>query len=192
MITYELESNLYINMTNRCSNNCEFCIRNSKEHYLSHYNLWLDKEPIYEDFLDEIRDKDINKYNEIVFCGYGEPTYRLDLMQQIAEYFKGKKRRLNTNGQGNLINGRDIVPELSEFIDTVSISLNASDNKEYQKKCKSIYENAFDEVIDFAKKCVENNIETRFTVVEGCVENMDLAREVAEKNGIEFFVRELI
>lgn len=191
MITYELGDNLYINLTNKCSNSCSFCIRDSSDNYLSHYNLWLDTEPSYDEFLKEIKEKDLKKYNEIVFCGYGEPTYRIDLMKQIAEFFHDKVIRLNTNGQGNLVNKRDIVPELTDFLDIISISLNGSTQEEYQKKCHSIYDKVFDEILDFAGKCVKNKIETRFSVVEGCVDNIDECKRIANSLGIELFIRKL-
>lgn len=110
--TYELDGNLYVNLTNKCTNDCAFCVRNEKASYYG-YKLWLDKEPTAEEVVAQI--PDVKKYREIVFCGFGEPTIRLAELLRVAEYVKsrGGVTRLNTNGQGNLIHKRDITAELA-------------------------------------------------------------------------------
>ena len=60
-----------------------------------------------------------------------------------------KPIRINTNGMGNLINGRNIVPEIKGLVDCISISLNNPDKKEYFALVRSKFgENSFDEMID--------------------------------------------
>lgn len=154
-LTYEIDNNLYINLTNRCSNNCEFCVRNHLENY-DGYDLWLEKEPTADEIISELKIRDIKKYNEIVFCGYGEPTYRYDVIKDVADYVHtfGKKTRINTNGQGNRINGKDITVDIDKYLDKINVSLNASNSKKYDADCHSEYgEEAFYEMLDFAKKC---------------------------------------
>ena len=110
---YEFGDSLYLNITNRCPNNCEFCIRNIKDG-VSGNDLWLLKEPTFQELAEDIALYDLSKYKEIVFCGFGEPMCNLSMISQIAPYLKKKgcKIRINTNGLGNLINNRDDVAKL--------------------------------------------------------------------------------
>lgn len=189
---YELNGNLYVNLTNRCSNDCKFCVRNGKESYYGH-KLWLNKEPTAAQVIDLIDGK---KCNEVVFCGFGEPTFRLKELLQIASNLKekGYKIRLNTNGQGNLINGEDITLKLKGCIDKVNVSLNAPDADEYFIVCRPVFgEDAFAELIDFAQKCRDNGIETNFSVVD-CIGEKKVAKckKLAKEVGITLKVREMI
>ena len=190
---YELDGNLYINLTNKCSNNCDFCVRNGHEGYFGH-KLWLKKEPTAEDVLSSIDYG--KKYNEIVFCGFGEPTEKLDVLLKVAKALKekGYKLRLNTNGQGNLINKRDITKDLSKVLDSVNVSLNSADKESYQKVCHSIYgESAYEELIDFAKKCQTQGIDTTLSVVDVIgKKEVDKCKRVADRNGLKLRVREYI
>lgn len=142
-ITYEYEDALYVNLTNKCNCNCEFCLRHGRKEgsIYTEDSLWLEREPTREEALDSFLSRDVCSYREIVFCGYGEPTYRLDdilwLVDQLKERF-GRRLppvRINTNGHANLILGRDVVPELKGRIDTLSISLNAVTAAEYTALC---------------------------------------------------------
>lgn len=189
--SYEIDGKLYINLTNRCTNACDFCVRN-RETYEG-YSLWLEKEPTFDEVIASI--DDLEKYPEVIFCGYGEPTERIDLVISLGKYFRsqGKKTRLNTNGHGNRINGRDISRELLPAIDVVSISLNQSDKKKYQEICHSIYgEEGFDEMLDFAKKCVTAGLKTRLSVVKVDGVDIEKCREIARECGAELKVREYI
>lgn len=189
---YEYEGKLYLNITNRCSNNCTFCIRNGREG-LEGKGLWLKKEPAFEDMKESLEKAGIDKYGEAVFCGFGEPTYNLDVLLKTAGYLKakGKKVRLNTNGQGSLINGRDIVPELAGKIDVISISLNASSGGRYQEKCLSEYgEAAYGEVLDFTKRCVGVIPEVIMSLVdEGDREENIRCEKVCKSCGAKFRLR---
>ncbi|MEG2116093.1 MAG: TatD family nuclease-associated radical SAM protein [Clostridia bacterium] len=171
-ITYEIDNNLYINLTNKCTNACVFCVRNSDTY--EGYYLWLDREPTVAEVIASAGD--VSKYNDIVFCGYGEPTFRVDAMVELGKYYRslGKFVRVNTNGHGNKINNRNIAPELVGALDLVSISLNQSDKAKYQEICRSKYgEEAFDILIDFAKDCVKAGLSTQFSIVD--VEGVDVA-----------------
>jgi TatD DNase family protein len=150
--TYLLDNSLYINLTNRCNADCTFC-RRKEDPFLRGYNLGMKKseEPPAEVFIKEIGDP--KRYDEIVFCGYGEPTIRWDVLKKIAEYVKqnGGKTRINTDGHGNIINKKDITPEMKDLIDVVSISFNSSNPKQYADLMR-VSEDHFEEMKQFAIK----------------------------------------
>lgn len=193
---YEFGDSLYLNITNRCPNNCEFCIRNIKDG-VSGSDLWLLKEPTFQELVDDISMYDLKKYKEVVFCGFGEPTCNLSMISQIAPYLKKKgcKIRINTNGLANLINKRDDVAKLiAPYIDSVSISLNASNAQVYQEICRSKFgEDAFYAMLKFAKDCVDAGIDTTMSVVDFIGEEEEEAcRKLALEAGAHFKVRETI
>lgn len=193
---YEYGDSLYINLTNKCPNNCEFCLRNFKNG-VGEDDLRLSTEPNFEDVKEALSLFPLKKYDEIVFCGFGEPMCALSVMSQVGPYLKrlGLKTRVNTNGLGGLWNKRDDVPQLiSKYIDSVSISLNASNRELYQEICRSKYgEEAFDAIIDFTKGCVENGIDTTLTVVDFIGEDeIAECRKLAEELGAKFRVRPTI
>lgn len=163
-ITYIVEDKLYVNITNRCSNRCEFCIRNNGDGAYGSDSLWLEREPTREEILDSIFSHDLFAFPELVFCGYGEPSYRLDDATFVAKRVKEKNPeiiiRINTNGQSDLILGRNTAPDYEGAFDVVSVSLNTSSRERYQQICHSIYgEAAFDAVLRFAGE-VKNYIPT--------------------------------
>ena len=193
---YEFGDSLYLNITNRCPNNCEFCIRNIKDG-VSGSDLWLLKEPTFQELVDDISMYDLKKYKEVVFCGFGEPTCNLSMISQIAPYLKKKgcKIRINTNGLANLINKRDDVAKLiAPYIDSVSISLNASNAQVYQEICRSKFgEDAFYAMLKFAKDCVDAGIDTTMSVVDFIgEEEVEACRKLALEAGAHFKVRETI
>ncbi|HEY8423332.1 MAG TPA: TatD family nuclease-associated radical SAM protein, partial [Clostridia bacterium] len=160
---------------------------------LNGYNLWLDKEPEAQEVIEQLEKKDLSKYPEVVFCGYGEPTYRVEQLVAIAKYLKsrGVKTRLNTNGHGNIINNYDIVPSLAGNIDVVSISLNQYNAKDYDKMCLSVFgEQGFYAMLEFAKSCKDAGIITKFTVVDIIPkEDIEKCKQLAEGLGINLEVR---
>ncbi|MDE6276121.1 MAG: TatD family nuclease-associated radical SAM protein [Clostridia bacterium] len=192
---YTVDNNVYINLTNRCSNRCEFCVRYYDKPIYG--DLWIKDEPSADVVID-ILDKDYNlaDYGEVVFCGYGEPTYRFDAIEKISDYVhsKGAKTRINTNGQANEILGQDITERISKCIDTINVSLNATDAIKYDKICHSDYgERAFDIMIDFAKKCVNHGGNVVLSVVDVIgQEEIAKAREIAKSVGAKLRVRELL
>ncbi len=189
MITYMLKDVLYINLTNQCTNNCSFCIRNHPEGL--GFDLWLQKEPSVEEIIEDIKGRE--NYREVVFCGYGEPLTRYREVIAVARYLKGldKPVRVNTNGQANLIWGRDIVPELEGYVDSISISLNAADSAEYARLCSP--EDgalAYEAVLKFAEACTRHIPEVWLTVVDVIsAHQIECCREIAEKMGAKFRVR---
>ena len=158
-ILYKVHNNLYVNLTNKCPYSCTFCLRQTMDRIGESGRLWLEREPSYDEVIAEFARFNMDEYEEVVFCGFGEPTERFDVLIKAAEYVKktfGKKTRINTNGVGNLVNGRDIVPEMEGLIDTISISLNNPHKDEYNALVRSKFgEKSFDEMISFAKECTK-------------------------------------
>ena len=194
---YALDGNLYVNLTNKCSNGCDFCVRNERSSYYGNY-LWLrNGDPTVEQVISAAKGYgDLTRFKEVVFCGFGEPTYKVAEMVALCDYFheKGLKTRLNTNGQGNLINKRDIVPELKGKIDFVNVSLNASCAEKYQPICRSQFKEAgFTGLIEFAKGCAKNGIACRFSIVD-CIgeEEVENCKRLADSVRIPLYVRKYI
>ncbi len=195
-ICYVLENTLYINLTNRCTNRCTFCVRD-KDCGIGDVNLWLEREPTQEEIIADIDKFNPNNYDEVVFCGYGEPTMRLDVLLACAAHIKktyGAKIRINTNGQANLFYKENIAPRLSGLIDVVSISLNAKNAEEYDALCKSVYgRESFSALIAFAKACTEYVDTVIMSVVDILPEaDIEACRMIAEKAGACLRVRSLI
>lgn len=166
---YVLDGKAYVNLTNKCKNACTFCIRNSGNG-VAGTPLWLDKEPTADDVIAAFSaGRERLTSDEIVFCGFGEPTETLETLKECAYRFKamGYRTRLNTNGLGSLANGRDIAPELKDVVDTASVSLNNCSAQKYLDVTRSEYGlDAFGAVIDFATSCKSVGIDTVFTVVD--------------------------
>ena len=192
--TYELDGNLYINLTSKCTNDCTFCVRNEHTSYFG-YKLWLSREPSAREVLDQIP-QDISRYKEYVFCGFGEPTMRLETLCEIGKELKkrGAVVRLNTNGQGSMIAGRDISADLAEAVDKINVSLNDDNAHDYVKLCRPAYgEAAFEGLQDFAKKCAARGIQTWFSVVDVIgAEKIEKCREIAQACGVTLRVRPYI
>ena len=192
---YELDKKLYINLTNRCTNACVFCIRNGADG-IGQNRLWLEREPAAAEVIADLKKMRFQEYGEIVFCGFGEPTYKLNEIIEISKFIKNNKKavRINTNGHGNLIHGRDITTELSQAADIISISLNASTAKGYQKICNSEYgEKAFDAMLEFTKLCVPKFKKTVLSVVDTIgADEIERCRKVCQAVGAEFRVRQII
>jgi len=188
--TYLLENSLYINVTNRCNADCTFC-RRKEDPFLRGYNLGMKKseEPTAEVYISEIGDP--KKYDEIVFCGYGEPTIRWDVVREVAKYVKanGGKTRMNTNGHGNIINKKDITPEMKDIIDVISISLNSYDPKQYAELMQ-VSETHFDEMKSFARLAKKFVKKVVMSVVSLDEVEIEKSRKVVEDEiGVEFRIR---
>jgi len=189
-IAYKIRDNLYLNITNRCTNSCSFCVRFITD-YVKGHNLRISREPTEEELKNAIGDP--SKYKEVVFCGYGEPLLRLDLVKSLSQWVKQNKGtvRINTNGHGNLIHRRNILPELKGIVDSISVSLDAQDEETYNRICKPVYRNAFREVIEFIKESKKHIPDVQATVVE--LEGVDIekCREITDGLGVKLRVRKL-
>lgn len=193
--TYPIHDSLYINITNRCPNACLFCIRNSSEGV--GYNLWLEKEPSAGEVLATVGD--LKGYREMVFCGYGEPLTRPDVLIEIASGLKERIRnegldieiRINTNGLADLFLGYDILPRLKGLIDTISISLNAHNSEVYLRITRSPYgTEAYPAVLDFARRSVGYIPKVALSVVRYPGVDIEEAMKISRNLGIELRVRE--
>lgn len=194
-ISYEVGKNLYLNLTNQCPCACTFCIRNNGDGAYGSDPLWLEHEPTMEEIKADLSKRDISAYNEVIFCGFGEPTCRLDALLETAKWLKSNcetvKFRLNTNGLGDLVNNRPIAEELCEIIDTISISLNAGTKEEYMKVTRPKFENAWEAMHKFTADCVNTG---KSQVVMSVVDvispkQIEASREVAESLGAVLRVR---
>ena len=188
-IVYKLRNSLYINLTIRCNADCVFCDRKG-EAIIKGHNLRIEREPSSQEVVDAIVDP--TKYDEIVFCGYGEPTIRLDVVKEVSKWVKdrGGKTRLNTDGHGNVINKRNIVPELVGLIDAVSISLNTTDPKLYGELMRIDGERLFPAMIDFAQQAVKHLPKVVMTIVDIDKVDKEKARAFVEDEiGATFVTR---
>ncbi len=194
---YEYDGGLYINLTSRCPTACEFCVKFSWDYVYRGNNLKLTQDPSVDQILAQTP-ADLSVYREVVFCGYGESTYRLAEMKTLAAAFRvrgARKIRLNTVGLGNLINGRDIAPDLGTFVDTVSISLNTVDPVQYVKIMRprpEFRDRALESVKDFIRACVQSVPETVVTGVELPGVDLSGVRAAAESAGAAYRTRPVL
>jgi radical SAM enzyme (TIGR04100 family) len=196
-ISYELGNSLYLNITNRCTNSCSFCIRNNPDGVANEIDLWLEQEPTVDEVIEDIAKREIANYKEFVFCGYGEPMMRVYDIIKICKKLKEKYTipiRINTNGQANLIYGKDITPLLANWVDGISISLNAKDGPTYQAICRSDFgEKSFEAMLDFAEKCKKYIPTVVLSVVDiMSEEDIQACRAIAKRIGVDFRVRHFV
>jgi radical SAM protein, TatD family-associated len=193
-IYYEAHKNLYINLTNRCSADCVFCIRNFADGVYG-YDLRLSREPETEKIIGALEVLDLAKYREIVFTGLGEPTLRFDVVIAVTRWLKSQniRVRLDTNGQAALINpGRDVISELKNAgIDSVSVSLNAESEEKYDKLVRPIHKNAYSAVLEFIKGARKAGIKTRVTVVNVPEIDLEKCKKLADELDSDFHTRSL-
>ena len=194
-ISYEIGNKLYLNITNKCPCNCTFCIRNNGDGAYGSDPLWLEHQPTAEEVIDALKQRDLDSYEELIFCGYGEPTCELEILKEAAKYIKSVTKtpvRLNTNGLGDLINKRDTTPEFAGLVDTISISLNASNSEAYDRITRPSFKNvnSFEEMLSFAKRVKEFVPRVMLTVVDIIgEEEIAKSQAIADSIGIELRVR---
>lgn len=206
ILVYLLDGKIYINLTNRCTNDCIFCLRKDKDDVVGQ-TLWLDNENSTAD--DVIKQFELKRnelltthnlpFKEVIFCGYGEPMLKFDVMKQVAKYIKDKypetKIRVNTNGHANYVYKKNVVPECKGLIDEFSVSLNGSTKEEYDELSQPKFDEAYDEMKKFIKACFDEGISVVASVVEGYKgRHLDLEKceEIAKSLGAKFRVREWI
>jgi len=189
-IAYTIRDSLYLNITNRCTNACIFCAK-FKDFTVKGHHLRLDHEPTVDEVKRAIGDP--TRYAEVVFCGYGEPLIRLDLVKEIAAWLKkqGIKVRINSDGQANLVHGRNILPELQGLVDAISVSLNAADVETYQHWCRSRFgSDGYRAVLDFLREAPAYIPEVTATAVTLPGLDIEACRQVAKELGVTFRERE--
>ena len=196
VITYNIKNSLYLNITNHCTNRCDFCIR---DHGTGLYaSLKLEREPALDEILGDVLSQNLHKYKEIVFCGYGEPTCRLYDLLAICKKLRevtDTPIRLNTNGHASLISGEDTAPMFKGLIDVVSISMNAADLDTYYQLCHPKFgEDTYVGVLKFAREISKYVPKVVLTAVESTIQpdDVDRCRRIAADLGAEFRLREYI
>ena len=194
-ITYCVGDGLYVNMTNRCSNSCTFCERGLCDAVGDAGSLWLEREPGREEILSSILARDLARYSEIVFCGFGEPTERLDDLLWLCAQLKKTgcpPVRINTNGHASLIAGYDTAPRFAGLVDRLSISLNAAGPEEYDALCRPVFGlRAYEGLLDFAQRAKDYVPDVVLSVVEGTTD-VEACRIVAGQTGLPLKVRPLM
>lgn len=194
-ILYPAYGNLYVNLTNKCPCACTFCLRQTRDEMEGSGSLWLDREPTVEEVEKEFDKFPPDTYKDIVFCGFGEPTERLDDLLEVAEFAKkkfGKKIRINTNGLGNLIHGKDITSLLKDKIDILSISLNTPNAEEYYKLTRNKFGiQSFQAMLDFAKEAKKYVPEVVMTTVETTITKEEEAQcqDICDSLGVRYRIR---
>ena len=192
-ILYTYKNQIYANITNRCDCSCQFCIRSHKDSVGESDNLWHKSEPSLEEIKQAMDAFDFKGYDELVYCGYGEPTCALDNLLASAAYAKEKqniKIRLNTNGLANLYYKRNIIPELAKVIDRVSISLNAPTAEKYQEVTRPQFENAFPALLEFAELAKGAFEHVQLSIVDVLPEEeIKECQRIADERGIYLKIR---
>lgn len=206
ILVYLLDGKIYINLTNRCTNDCIFCLRKDKDDVVGQ-TLWLDNEnstakDVIEQFelkKNELVNVHHSPFTEVIFCGYGEPMLKFDVLKQVAEYIKKQypktKIRVNTNGHANYVYKKNIVPECKGLIDEFSVSLNGATKEEYNELSQPKFDQAYEEVKKFIKACFDENISVVASIVDGYKgRHLDLNKceKIANELGAKFRVREWI
>ena len=202
-LVYFLGQKAYINITNACTNACKFCVRDIKDD-VKGANLWLDVQNVKADYvIEQIKNsaQKVLEGGEIVFCGYGEPLIKFEEVKKICQYVRKEmpelKIRINTNGHGNFVNKKNIVPELKGLVDNISISLNAQNEELYNKISQPKFEGAYEAMLDFARECVKCGIDTTMSVVSKFREDeykldIEKCEQIAHDIGAKFRNREWI
>jgi TatD DNase family protein len=197
ILVYSLEGKIYINLTNRCTNDCIFCLRKDKDDVCGQ-ELWLDSEDFAaQDVIEQLKNFELS--SEVVFCGCGEPLLKFEILKEVAKYIKENypdtKIRINTNGHANYVYKKNIVPELVGLIDEISVSLNGSTAEEYDELSQPKFENAYEEVKKFIKCCSDAGIKTDTSIVDGYKGrrlNVQKCEEISKDLGAKLRVREWI
>ena len=192
-ILYIYKNQVYANITNRCDCSCQFCIRSHQDSVGEAENLWFKSEPTLDEIKQAMDEFDFTGYDELVYCGYGEPTCALENLLASAAYAKEKyniKVRLNTNGLANLYHKRNVVPELAKVVDRVSISLNAPTAEKYQEVTRPQFENAFPAMLEFASLAQETFEHTQLSIVDVLPEeDIKACQKIADDRGIYLKIR---
>lgn len=195
VILYEVHNNLYVNMTNRCPCSCTFCLRQTKEEMNHSGSLWLEREPSVEEVMAEFSKFDMDKYEEVVFCGFGEPTERLEDLLVVADFVKKKFQkttRINTNGLSDLMYGKDTAPMFEGKIDIVSISLNTPNRERYLELTRNKFGiGAFDAMLKFAENVKRYVKQVVLTTVSTTLseEEEEECRKICEEIGVTYRIR---
>jgi len=191
-LAYEIRDNLYLNISDRCTLDCQFCPKTSGDHRVHEYDLTLKRLPSADHVIAAIGDPTF--YKEVVFCGYGEPTLRLDVVLEVADYIKAKKGRvrINTDGLANRVYRQNVLPEMSERIDALSVSMNAQNKTVYNRHCRPAIADSFEAMLAFLDEAPRYVPDVTATAIDG-LEGVDIkaCEKLAKKHGVKFRYRVL-
>jgi TatD DNase family protein len=196
-VAYKIGASVYVNITNKCTNKCSFCpkYQDGKVNYnVRGYNLELRKEPDDREVISSV----FHYYNfkEVVFCGLGEPTLKIDILKKAAKVLKTKgiRVRLDTDGLANVVYGYNAAKELGEFIDSVSISLNAHNSSYYNEICRpQIKKNnidPFNSILEFIEESKKSIKEVVVTAVDLKGLDVNYTKKIAAALGAKFKLRQ--
>lgn len=196
-ITYQVKNSVYVNLTNRCPCACTFCLRNNAPGVFGSGPLWLEREPSADEVKESLRGWDFGKFREIVFCGYGEPTERLDVLLETARFVRENwpdvRIRVNTNGLSDLIAGEPTVHRFAGLADALSVSLNTDDPEEYLSVCRPKFgAAAYPAMLKFAEEAAKVVPQVVMTVVDApvtSIEKQERCRAICERIGAKLRVR---
>ncbi len=191
-LVYDIDGNRYINLTNACTLKCAFCPKHNGSWNVKGHELDLDFNPKANDIIQALGD--LTGIDEVVFCGFGESTLRLKELLRIAEFIKskGKATRLNTDGLGNLVNKRNILPDLAKSIDALSISLNAQNEAVYNQHCRPSLSGSYKALLEFIKEAPKYIEDVTVTAIEGLEGvDTDACEAIANKYKVKFRKRYL-
>lgn len=186
-LVYDIEDKRYINLTNACTLKCAFCPKHNGSWNVKGHELELDFNPKAEEIIAALGN--LNEVTEVVFCGFGESTLRIKELVKVGAYLKSqsKQTRLNTDGLGNLVNKRNILPELATCIDSLSISLNAQSESIYKQHCHPTLEGSYQALLDFIKEAPKHIDDVTVSAIDG-LEGVDIpaCKEIALECGVKF------
>jgi TatD family-associated radical SAM protein len=192
-IAYPIRNSLYLNITDRCTLECRFCPKHTEQGPVVHeYDLSLDHRPEVQEIITAIGDP--TDYEEIVFCGFGEPTLRLKVLLEVARWIKtqGGKVRINTDGLANLVNKRDVLPEMHGLVDSLSVSLNAQNPEVYTRHCQPALEGSWEAMLDFLARAPRYIPRVVATAIDGLAGvDIETCEKLATERGVEFRRRQL-
>jgi TatD family-associated radical SAM protein len=186
-ISYQIDNNLYLSITDRCTLECAFCPKTLGDMTVKGYDLSFDHRPTAEEIIASIDDP--TRYDEVVFCGYGEPTMRLNVLLEVARHVKklGGRVRVNTDGLSNLVHKHDTLPELGECVDALSVSLNGQNTEVYDRHCRPNLPGSYEAMLDFLARAPEFIADVTATAIDG-LEGVDIpaCEAIAKRLGVKF------
>ncbi|WP_394131184.1 TatD family nuclease-associated radical SAM protein [Shewanella maritima] len=191
-LVYDIGDSRYLNITGRCTLKCQFCPKQNGSMQVHDYNLSIKHTVKAEQIIPLLGD--VSQFKEYVFCGYGEPTLNLATLVAVAQVIKarGGKVRVNTDGLGNLFHRRNILPELSECVDSLSISLNADTEEAYNQHCHPRLAHSYPALLDFIEQAPKFIKQVQISAIDGLENvNIERCRQIALDNGCQFKHRHL-
>jgi TatD family-associated radical SAM protein len=191
-VSYQIDNNLYLSITDRCTLECAFCPKTHGDMTVKGYDLSFNHRPTTEEIIASIDDP--ARYDEVVFCGYGEPTMRFNVLLEVARNVKarGGRVRLNTDGLSNLVHKHDTLPELAECVDALSVSLNAQNSEVYDRHCRPNLPGSYEAVLEFLREAPKHIQDVTATAIDG-LEGVDIpaCEAIAKELGVKFRCRVL-